>query len=987
LFDLDGVITDTAHNHFTSWKSAVKHLGIELSENFNESLKGKSRSDSLSAILKNYNKKLSKSQFQLIMKQKNDLYVKSLSKLNSSNILPGMLEVFKYIKKKGWKIAVASASLNAPKIIESLRLGSYIDAIADPKKVKNGKPAPDIFLLAAKMLKAKPEQCICFEDSQAGIESINSAKMFSVAIGDPLIFENQKPSIIFKNTGVVDMQQILDKFEGKKTSKTTNEGHFKRLFEIDEWTVTQNKLHKGTHEFRISESITSLGNEYMGTRGNHEEKYSGDSHQGSYVGGVWFPDKTRVGWWKNGYPKYFGKQINSTNWLVIRVIVNGEELDLNVQHPISYTKSLNMKQAVLYREFTCIVKGIKISVKVERFISASVKELANISYSITADKECSLKVVSVLDGTVKNLDSNHGETFWQPIESNNNQENSFLWLKTKPNNFGVEQFDLLVAQDFSTHYKLSKSFINTEFSSEITYEGLLKSNEKVTFTKTVVSLNTRNLKTSEFKKLKDELLNKHSRLGYETNKENHIKKWEKRWKTSDVIIEGSIESQQAIRFNLMQLYSTFYGEDTTLNIGPKGFTGEKYGGATYWDTEAYCVPVYLGSSKSNVTRALLDYRHKQLPQAIHNAKQQGLKGALYPMVTFNGIECHNEWEITFEEIHRNGAMVHAIWNYVQYTGDFQYIIEKGIDVILNVAIFWADRVHFSKEQQKYMIHGVTGPNEFENNINNNFYTNYLARWCLQYAIDCLNKMDIKQSLMKKWSIESKDVNRWQDIVNKMYIPTSSKNKIYIQHDTFLDKDIYPVSQLPKEQRPIVHHWSWDKILRSCFIKQADTLQTFYFFPHMFSLKEKKNNFDFYEPLTVHESSLSPSIHSVIASEVGYEQKAVEMYLRSARLDLDNVNDDTKDGLHITSTTGSWIAIVQGFAGMRHLEGNLEFNPFLPKQWKSYSFNLNYRDSILNICVKSKEFIVTLVEGGAATFYYKKQEYKLKDSKSISIKLL
>ena len=186
------------------------------------------------------------------------------------------------------------------------------------------------------------------------------------------------------------------------------------------------------------------------------------------------------------------------------------------------------------------------------------------------------------------------------------------------------------------------------------------------------------------------------------------------------------------------MFSTYYGEDPRLNIGPKGFTGEKYGGATYWDTEAFVFPVYLSVADKEVARNLLLYRYNQLEEAYYNARQLGLKGALYPMVTFNGIECHNEWEITFEEIHRNAAIAYAIYNYVNYTGDKTYLEDYGIDVLIGISRFWADRVHYHKKKDVYMIHGVTGPNEYENNVNNNWYTNTMAAWTLEYTLEVID---------------------------------------------------------------------------------------------------------------------------------------------------------------------------------------------------------------------------------------------------------
>lgn len=446
---------------------------------------------------------------------------------------------------------------------------------------------------------------------------------------------------------------------------------------------------------------------------------------------------------------------------------------------------------------------------------------------------------------------------------------------------------------------------------------------------------------------------------------------EKRWEIADVQIDGSAEAQQGIRFNLFQLFSTYYGEDERLNIGPKGFTGEKYGGATYWDTEAYAVPLYLALSDEKVAKNLLKYRHNQLPQAQHNARQQGLKGALYPMVTFTGVECHNEWEITFEEIHRNGAMAYAIYNYSNYTGDETYLAHEGLEVLIEIARFWADRVHYSKRNDKYMIHGVTGPNEYENNINNNWYTNKLAAWVLTYTAESLAKYP------RPDLIEGAEIAHWAEIVDKMYYPEDEELGIFVQHDGYLDKDLTPVAQLDPKNLPLNQNWSWDRVLRSPYIKQADVLQGIYFFGNQFSLAEKQRNFDFYEPLTVHESSLSPSIHAILAAELGMEDKAVEMYERTARLDLDNYNNDTEDGLHITSMTGSWLAIVHGFAQMKTWDGQLSFAPFLPQAWTGYAFHINYRGRLLKISV-GQEVKLELLRGQALNLEIYGEKIELKD---------
>jgi maltose phosphorylase len=259
--------------------------------------------------------------------------------------------------------------------------------------------------------------------------------------------------------------------------------------------------------------------------------------------------------------------------------------------------------------------------------------------------------------------------------------------------------------------------------------------------------------------------------------------------------------------------------------------------------------------------------------------------------------------------------------------------------------------------------GVTGPNEYENNVNNNFHTNYVAVWTLKYTLEVIDFLKkefpfLFDELMKKWKFnELTETARWKEIIEKMYFPYDEENHLYLQHDGFKDKELIPVSELPKENLPINQKWSWDRILRSCYIKQADTLQSMFWFEDDFSADDLKRHFDFYEPLTVHESSLSPCVHSILAAKTGYEEKSYEMYLRTARLDLDDYNNDTDDGLHITSMGGTWMAFVMGFGGVRVKNGRLVFNPFLPKKWKSWSFRINFRDAHLEVTMNKGLFTI------------------------------
>ncbi|MDB5130870.1 MAG: malP, partial [Mucilaginibacter sp.] len=669
----------------------------------------------------------------------------------------------------------------------------------------------------------------------------------------------------------------------------------KDYIEVDEWKIIERGF--DPRHNKISESIFSLGNGRMGQRANFEEAYSGDTLQGNYIAGVYYPDKTRVGWWKNGYPEYFAKVLNAANWIGIDIIIDGEQLDLAKCEVLSFWRELNMKEGHLKRNFRAkTITGKEIEVEAIRFCSMADDESGVIKYTITPlNFSGTLIITPFIDGDVVNKDSNYDEKFWDEVKKETWETGGYLQMRTKKTGFEVAtgmEFRIIPngRQVNPTNETVEKE---KYIAAKINLQA--SQGQSTTIIKYAANLSSQNHNPGD---LANELKNTLSRIsgkGFNIMLAEQAAAWAEKWKHNDIIIEGDASAQQAIRFNIFQLNQTYTGEDDRLNIGPKGFTGEKYGGSTYWDTEAYCVPFYLSTADQKVTRNLLLYRYKQLGKAIDNAKLLGFKNgaALYPMVTMDGTECHNEWEITFEEIHRNGAIAYAIFNYVRYTADDSYLADYGLEVLIAIARFWSQRVTWSDDKQQYVMLGVTGPNEYENNVNNNWYTSKLATWCMQYAMDVAEQ--VKATSPEKYNALVNKINfngtaeiaRYRDIIEKMYLPYDEKQQVFLQQDGYLDKEQILVKDLPASERPINQKWSWDRILRSCYIKQADVLQGIYFFEDQYDLNTIRRNFDFYEPRTVHESSLSPCVHAILAAKLGDEARAYEFYLRTARLDLDD----------------------------------------------------------------------------------------------------
>ena len=749
------------------------------------------------------------------------------------------------------------------------------------------------------------------------------------------------------------------------------------------WKIIEETFHPAYN--KITESLMSLGNGRIGHRANFEEKFTGETLPGNYVAGVYYPDKTRVGWWKNGYPKYFAKVLNAANWIGIDVKIGNEILDLNTAEILEFRRELNMQLGHLNREFIAqLPSGRQIKVVTRRFMSIVNSEIGVIRYTVTAlnfsDK---IILTPYIDFDVRNEDANYDEKFWDEVEVNVKPGEGYVIAEVRKTLFQVCS---------GMKIKIMRNGKSCSFAADVEKRSkyvaniipiTLNEGESVTIEKYGVNVSSENFSKEKLMIAAVSHLNTAYYKGFDQLELEHSNAWLEKWKRSDIIIEGDDAAQQGIRFNIFQLHQTYTGEDERLNIGPKGFTGEKYGGSTYWDTEAFCLPFFLSTAPVQVSRNLLKYRHKHLLKAIENATTLGFNhgAALYPMVTMNGEECHNEWEITFEEIHRNGAIAYAIFDYIRYTNDWEYLNPNGFEVLLAISRFWAQRVNWSEQLQKYVLLGVTGPNEYENNVSNNYHTNRIAQWTLEFTLEAIqylkeNHLEQYSHLLKKLNFnEESETAVWHHIISNIHFPYDTKRDIFLQQDGFLDKTLKTTAEIPASERPINQHWSWDRILRSPYIKQADTLQSMFLFEENFDKETIKRHFDFYEPFTVHESSLSSCIHTILASAIGYEEKAYELYIRTARLDLDDYNNDTADGCHITSMGGTWMAFVKGFGGMRVKSGKISFSPFIPDKWSSYSFRINFRNSILRINVnKQTVSIENLSDTELTLLIYDQEQY-------------
>ena len=475
--------------------------------------------------------------------------------------------------------------------------------------------------------------------------------------------------------------------------------------------------------------------------------------------------------------------------------------------------------------------------------------------------------------------------------------------------------------------------------------------------------------------------------GYEKLKEQQKSYMQDFWKTADVEIKGNEELQQGLHFNLFHIIQSA-GRDGKTGMGAKGLSGEGYEGHYFWDTEMYVLPVLI-FTEPETARKLLDYRYATLPQARDRARILGhMKGALYPWRTINGEEASTYYPLGTAQYHINADISYALSLYLQVTGDVDYLKEKGAEILIETARVWADVGSFAEcKGGKYCICDVTGPDEYNVLVDNNFYTNLMARENLRDAVGAVEYLkehapeDIKR-LEEKLDFSVEELGLWREIIEKMYFPYDEKRQVYPMDDGFMMRKPWDENKIPPEKRA----WLYENyhplfIMRHRMSKQADAILGMYLHNDLFTEEEIRRNYDFYQEVTLHHSSLSTCIFGIVACDIGYLDEAYKYFSQSARMDLDDYHNNFYAGIHAANMAGTWQAIVNGFAGVRCQNGVLKFKPTIPKEWEEYAFRLKFKGALLEVRITKDEAEFTLLEGGEISFTVRGKEVVLKSGET------
>jgi alpha,alpha-trehalose phosphorylase len=742
---------------------------------------------------------------------------------------------------------------------------------------------------------------------------------------------------------------------------------------------------------RTRESIFSLANEFAGVRGNFEEGGSGPTLRGSYFNGIYEQTENQHSWPRVGFSKHLCFIVNNIQWIGLAPSLNGEKLDMAVSRISDYMRQVDMRTGLLTREFVWhTASGKKVHVRFERFLSMADRAVAAVRLTLSSiDFKGSLALESKLDATVPH---EQWENKVRIVETARNVTlaDAAAGLAVKTATTGLTS----AAAMAMTVNGAALDWREASTNGVVNLAGAVElvPGQTVTITKYIGLASI--LRSEDGNCLADaERAARQARTsGWDLLFKAHAGHWSEYWTTSDLEIEGDVAAQQALRYSLFHLHMTYDGQDDRCNVAPKGLTGENYLGATFWDTEMYSFPFYV-FTRPEAARKLVEYRYRQLPMYRLRAKEMRSAGAIMPSVTINGEEHSPIWELTSHEIHINAAPAFALSLWRKVTGDISLSLEAGAELLAEFARFWVSRCVMSHRRGQYVLNTVVGPDEFRPWADNNAYTNAMAVFSVRTAATNLRELrdtapEQYRQLAEKINLAAGEIEHWETVMGNLFQQQPDAILGVIpQDDTFLDSEPMLRHQISEAERPLHYYWPYDMLLRSSLLKQPDTLLGHYLLGSNFcDLDTLRRSFRYYEPRTMHDSSLSPCVHATLAARLGMPQQTYDYVIQSLRLDLDDLNHNSNQGLHITAMCGAWTSIVTGFGGLDWSGDVISLAPFLPPQWRSYAFRLRIADSLVKIKVADGTVSLELKEGSPAALELYGKPILLKSGKPVSVQI-
>ncbi|WP_194540635.1 glycoside hydrolase family 65 protein [Paenibacillus sp. JZ16] len=717
------------------------------------------------------------------------------------------------------------------------------------------------------------------------------------------------------------------------------------------------------------ESIFALGNGYLGVRGNFEEGYgeSMSTIRGTYLNA--FHDVIEIPYGEKlfAFPDTQQKLVNNIDAQTVLIYLGDEKEPFCLDHGTitAHERRLHMDKGYSERIVQWISpEGKEIKLTFRRLVSFAHRELFAIDVRIEPiNFNGQVRIVSTVNGKVKNytnandprVGAGHAERM-TVIDTGVKGSDAYVVDETMASK--------LRAACVTRHRLDADADIRLESGTgEVTFTAVLPLTGPIQLTK--YNLYTDSLRHGQDMiergiHLQEELKD----TTFEDLLAEQAEYLNDYWKSADVVIQNDDQLQEGIRFNLFQLLQSA-GRDKHSNISAKGLSGEGYEGHYFWDTEIYMFPVFL-MTQPDIARQLLLYRYSTLEQARGRAREMGHRqGALFPWRTISGTECSSFFPSGTAQYHISADIAYSYIQYYLAEQDRDFLLSYGAEVLIETARLWADIGHYYNGA--FHIDEVTGPDEYTCCVNNNYYTNVMAKHNLKWAakscaiLDSYDAQGFK-ALCERLGVTADEISAWAKAADAMLLPYDEALGINPQDDTFLRKAVWDFDNTPEDKYPLLLNYHPLTIYRYQVCKQADTVLAHFLLEDEQSLETIQRSYDYYEGITTHDSSLSSCIFSIMASKIGNMNKAYEYFIETARLDLDNTHGNTKDGLHMANMGGTWMSIVYGFAGMRLKESGLSLSPAIPKDWEKYAFRLNFRDRLIGVSIEKEGVTLEIVEG-------------------------
>jgi kojibiose phosphorylase len=925
IFDLDGVLTDTAEFHYQAWLRLAEEEGLAFDRQMNEQLRGVPRRESLQLILGD--RPTTEAAMTEMMARKNGYYQELLTQLSPADLLPGVADLLDLLDRAGIPYAVASASKNATEAVTRLGLAHRLAVVADGNSVRRQKPAPDLFRYAAARLNRPPAACLVVEDAAAGIEAAVAAGMPALALGPAERFSGEI-------VGLSCQVARSDNLVGLTLAELT------AICEPDPtWSVVQKTFEPKKQ--RHMETVFTSGNGYFASRGSFEEGFPGELAL-TLAHGV-FDDM----------PVSVTELANLPNWLDCRVAVNGRSFRLDQGEILFFQRRADLRQAILQRDVRWrSPDGVVVDLTFERFISYANEHLGALRLLVTAvNQPCQITIETGVNGHVANDDLLH----WRHLEQGG--EANRVWLRSRTRHSGLE---LATAVAAVSSHPAPLTAQQCPGQPTLSDSWQLQPGETAQLDKLVAYAVSRDA-VPQAEAVVERALAQLAGQCYDSVKLAHLAAWEALWERMDVEIEGDDEAQLAIRFNLYQLQIAASQRDERVSMGAKTLSGLGYRGHIFWDTEIFILPFFI-YTQPQIARNMLLYRYHTLAGARRKAAGNGFAGAQYAWESavtgdevtptfvpdFDGKGLVRIWTGDIE-LHISADVAYAIHQYWQVTGDDLFMRDYGAEMILDTAVFWGERAEYEAlgdGRYQYAIRDVIGPDEYHDHVDNNVFTNWMARWHLQTAGDLLSWLETEypaqaEALRSRLGLTADRLAHWRDVIDQILILHDLETGLMDQFEGFFERKEVDWPAFADRVESMQVLLGIEGANDSQVIKQADVIMLLCLLREQFDRQTWRRNWDVYVPLTDHSygSSLGPAFHAWAACEMDEPETAYEHFMRAARADLQDVRGNAGDGVHAASAGGLWQAVAFGFAGLRLSDGRVALRPRLPQHWRRLAFSV------------------------------------------------